>query len=348
MTVQEFQPIQWIYTSQEDKLDALDFALAEEEAYWTKQAESLDTSDELKLLDFVKAGIRRIRDKISLMTLGCSGEELKQVVQRSLQELRISAEQFRSGCESYTNNKQTLNSTFQKTSNKINDLQFNFDPISYKEDKPILETSPLSPFDIPEEAKEYIIGKVGHKIKHQYGNSASRWFELGINVLLGPIPENSKNPWRDRLISASVNVTLAETLSLCLPARLPAYLAIAGAHATAKAAKDLEVYVDKLAQNKKFAEIWNAEIELSEHSLSFSESIALCKFTLKGAQVPSELYHAVHHRVISVASLAADACGITDENLTYIAKKTLILLAKYSPEIMEENVWRDAILDIVE
>jgi hypothetical protein len=206
--------------------------------------------------------------------------------------------------------------------------------------------SPLSPFDIADEAREYTIGKIGHKLKHKYGDSTSHWFELGIIALLGHIPENSKSPWRDHIISADVNITLAETLSLCLPARLPAYLAIAGAKATEKVAQELEVYVDKLAQNQKFAELWNTQIEYSEQSLSFSESIALCKFTLKAAQVPSELYDAIHHRVFSAASQTADALGITDDNLIYIAKKTLSLLAKYSPEIMEENVWRNAILDM--
>jgi hypothetical protein len=204
----------------------------------------------------------------------------------------------------------------------------------------------LFPIDIPEEAKEIAVGKVGHKIKHQYGNSASHWFEFGINVLLGPIPENSKSPWRDRIISAGVNITMAETLSLCLPGKLPAYIAIAGANAAAEVAKELEVHVDHLSQNTKFAELWNAEIGYSEESLTFSESIALCKVTLKAAQMPSQLYHVARDKVASAASQAADALGVTEDNLNYIAKKTLSLLEKYSPEIMEENIWREAILDI--
>jgi hypothetical protein len=194
------------------------------------------------------------------------------------------------------------------------------------------------PHEVIEDVKEATAGKVGHVIKHQYGNSASYWFELGANMMLGHVPEGSKNPWRDLFISADAHIVIMETLTQFLH-RVPAYAVITGSHIVAKGARSLEPHLERIAANME--PTLSGHVEYGE-GLSFSESVALSQLSLKLAQVPSQVIQEVHHRMSSAVSRTADAIGLTEEN----AKKALMLLAEYSPELMEERMWANAYEDI--
>ena len=277
-----------------------------------------------------RRGIASIRSQIAQMRAAGKNEyEINKALPGLFKQYHEAESRFGAGNELYTANKILVSSSNQATAKKISQSVVDFDDLVRE---PAFD-------EVIEDVKEATAGKIGHVIKHQYGPSASYGFELVTNMMLSHVPEGSKNPWRDLFVSADTHIVIMETLSCFLPGRVPAYAAITGSHIVAKGAKSLESHLARIETN--LGPALGEHVEYGEGP-SFSESVAFCQLSLKLAQVPSQVINEVHHWMYSAVTRTADAIGLTEEN----AKKAFTLLAKYSPELMEEKMWLNAYEDI--
>jgi hypothetical protein len=166
-------------------------------------------------------------------------------------------------------------------------------------------------------------GRVASRVSELYGRWPARTLRVGGNTVRRDGPP-SENPLRDRFLSALSRVTLVEAVGLVVK-RVPAYVAVAGAHAVGAFAEETQPQLARLAQHPDVAELDRLlapgpSIPFARDYFTASEAIKIAQATLKLLQLPSDGFHAAHDALSNAASSLCDRLGITEENARKVAK----------------------------
>lgn len=178
------------------------------------------------------------------------------------------------------------------------------------------------------------------KIKQRYGENAGKVYKFINKALSADIPENSKNPIRDRVISVGVDLGI----NLLNPIKRLKGLGLN--KALDAIATHVELYLnkhrDEMLKNKEAEYWWNRQWEATGmEGLNYAGAANFPLDLVKTLKIPEYL-----HRVITPRALRlCDYLNITEDNMVRMAKRTADLMVKSSPELQEEKAWQMAAKD---
>lgn len=335
------------------------------------QLKGLERINAINHIQRIVGGIRK--QVADMVNMGLTFTKFEIETGRLLTQLSSSAQQFFESCESYQQQKKGLanefsrvNGLFLSTSlpsyapfaptqvNQMTDQmvdQFRatrFFPQSRDEKPEPKERQQKSPeqgldsflpgvSEMPPAMGDMIQGKTIQAIEHRYGKPQAAFAEWVSHTFKSVVSEESQSPWRDRMITAAVHVGMTEVVALCLPHRVPAYVAMTGIHAVAEGARLVTPSMDKLANDLEVAfpgyYRGRDDIEETQAALAF-------------AQIPSDCLHAIHHTITEAVAHLSDKIGLTDKHIADITKHSLEFIAQNSPELLEERMWAKAREDV--
>jgi hypothetical protein len=247
---------------------------------------------------------------------------------------------YSKGC--YEKKKENIASQIENFHIKLNQSTPDFKPFSPLSYEHTESSSPFSDILI-DYSIDHIDGKFAHKFEQIKGKPAALMYEMISHTLHGTISENSTNPCRDRLISSAVHIGITEALHKVLPSIEGIFSIV---HATAKSAHVLESTVNQLAQNKEVAYWWDRQwILTGGEGPCFHSTVKLAQMELKLTQIPSQLLHAVHHKMTDIAATFCDTLGLTEEKIAYAARRSLEFLAENNSELLEQKMWESLTIE---
>lgn len=138
--------------------------------------------------------------------------------------------------------------------------------------------------------------------------------------------ETSANPNRDQVVGGVAHLAILESIGAVLPKPLPAYAAVVGAEAIARAAHLAQSTTQNFL-NANSREDFVLPPTIEGECPNLYDIARVANMALTGAQLPAKGIHSTHHHLTESAGAALDAMGVTDASMT----QGLELLGKYSP-----------------
>lgn len=230
----------------------------------------------------------------------------------------------------YQKMRKKVSSSLNQLSKKIKESSLNFDTFVPSE-----KLSSKAPHDksFAHSSGKIVTEILSHEISHRIGKRTGVFLDISSKTYFSPTFEHSTSQRRDAVVSASIEFGITEVVFRCAKLQWPTWLIMLGIEAGARTAS-----VSGVASRK----LENLHFPYLDSGLSIHESSLALPMTAQALQAPEALLHLIKEKLTTKLATNLDTLGLTDANISLVISHAINLIAKYSPDLMEERVWTAA------